>query len=273
VAEFGRGLWFAATLNEAGTMRRIISAIGTAALAGSVLPQTTCNLDAIEKQQRVLSRQVTVLQTNFSTSWNSMYPRGAPFETRDKSKERAVAWQPKFEPSKDFFALNDGIGCVVFVATKPGATPMPDICASADVRAQMAMETLREDWDNSRNIAPGESPALSAMRVSVAMLWAEEKALYCVLPRGSVHSSQQHLRKLHRQTVRNYSRFSFRPRPDGGNCSVPLLMLFRWLVESAPYSRCRDGFFENLLRRGLSCPVAAAFIRHGQVKFSSTAAW
>ena len=161
-------------------MRKTISAIWTLILAGGVLAQTPCNLDAIEKQQRALARQVTVFQTNFLTSWNSTYPQGTPFETRDRGKERVAAWQPKFDPSKDFFAINDGLGCVVFIKTRPNVTPIPDICASADVRAQMAMETLREDWDNSRNVPAGKSAILS-MRDSVLMLWAEQKTLYCVL--------------------------------------------------------------------------------------------
>jgi len=130
----------------------------------------------IEKQQANLSEQVSVLRGNFAAWWNVIYPDGAPFTIRDNSRSREAAWAPKFEAPKDVAYLNDGLGCVVFL--KQG---VPDICAPPDVRAKLAMEALREDWENSIDVPTGKNQIFDAIRNAIPMLWSEEKTIYCVL--------------------------------------------------------------------------------------------
>ena len=134
---------------------------------------------SIEKQQRRLSNQVTILLNNFGTWWLEAYPKGAPFVTRDNADDRRAAWRPKFDPPKDAAYLNDGLGCVTFI-TKNNAPTIPDICAPADVQARLAMEALREDWDKSRN-AVGQNKMLDMMRDGIPIAFYEEKTMYCVL--------------------------------------------------------------------------------------------
>jgi len=93
----------------------------------------------------------------------------------DNGAERAAGWNPKLDESqKNAVRVNDGLGCIVFL--KPN---LPSVCASPDVRAQLAMETLREDWENSK-LAPKDS-VLEAMRPTIALTWTQEQTMYCIL--------------------------------------------------------------------------------------------
>lgn len=76
-------------------------------------------------------------------------------------------------------AVNDGLGCIHFL--KADGTQIPNLCAPIDIRAQLAMEALREDWENGRGVPEGKSDTLAAFRESIPSLWAEEKTLYCIL--------------------------------------------------------------------------------------------
>jgi hypothetical protein len=167
-------------------VKRLTSVIMVLGLADYVFGQTPCNTAAIEKQQRQLSRQVGILHLNFLTFWNQAYPKGAPFSTRNGASARDAAWTPKYKIEKDVISVNDGLGCIVFM--KPNSPSIPSLCAPVDVQAQLAMEVLREDFDNGRNVPAGNSPfnteethLLSAARNAIPVLWAEEKTLYCVL--------------------------------------------------------------------------------------------
>jgi hypothetical protein len=163
-------------------MRKVVSAIIVLALACRAFGQT-CEMAAIETRQRILSREVTILHSNFLTFWNLAYPNGAPFQTRDKAKEREASWNPQFKGQKDVPYINDGLGCVIFI-NKAGAPPIPSVCAPVEVQAQLAMETLREAWSNSLNV-PEEKQALKAISDSIPMLWAEERTLFCIVrPNG-----------------------------------------------------------------------------------------
>lgn len=153
--------------------------------ASSVFGQT-CSISAIEKQQRQFARQVEILRLNFLTFWNQAYPNGAPFSTRDRKAEREAAWTPKYKIEKGVISFNDGLGCVVFM--KPNSPSIPSLCAPVDVQAQLAMEALREDFDNGLNVPADNSPfsteetrLLTAARNAIPVLWAEEKTLYCIL--------------------------------------------------------------------------------------------
>jgi hypothetical protein len=166
-------------------MRKLVATIIGSVLAGSVFSQTSGNPAAIEKQQRELSHRVTVLRSNFLTFWMGTYPHGAPFATRDKEAERTAAWAPKYKIEKGVVPVNTGLGCITFIV--PNGTPhIPDLCAPVDVQARLAMEALREDWENGRNVPEGKNDndfrdAIRAIRDTIPALWAEEKTLYCVL--------------------------------------------------------------------------------------------
>lgn len=159
-------------------MTRLVSAIIGLTLAYSTFAQT-CEMSAIETRQRILSKEVAILHGNFLTFWNLAYPNGAPFQTRDRTREREAAWNPQFKAPKDVPYLNDGLGCVVFI-TKADTPSIPKICAPPDLQAQLAMESLREDWANSLNV-PEEKRLLKAIANSIPMLWAEEKTLFCIV--------------------------------------------------------------------------------------------
>jgi hypothetical protein len=158
-------------------MTKLIPSIIALAIACSAFGQT-CEMAAIETQQRILSRQVMILHGNFLTFWNLAYPNGAPFQTRDKTKEREEAWNPQFKAPKDVPYLNNGLGCVIFL-TKANTPSLPSICAPLDIQAQLAMESLREDWSNSLNVAD-ENHSLKSIANSIPMLWGEERMVFCI---------------------------------------------------------------------------------------------
>lgn len=157
----------------------LVIALSSAFANGEADKCVSISQESIEKQQHKLSSQVTILHGNFTTFWLDTYPKGAPFVTRNNDRERQEAWRPKFNPPKDVAYLNDGLGCMIFI-TKGNAPRIPDLCAPVDVQARLAMEVLREDWENGRN-AVGQSKMLDMMRDSIPMMFAEEKTMYCVL--------------------------------------------------------------------------------------------
>ena len=167
-------------------MKRLAWAIMVLGLAAYVSAQTPCNNDSIEKQQRQLSRQVEILHGNFVAFWNVVYPKGAPFSTRNGRAAREAAWTPKYKIEKDIISLNNGLGCIIFM--KQNSPDVPSLCAPADVQARLAMEALREDFDNGLNVPADNSPLsteetrlLIGARNAIPVLWSEEKTLYCVL--------------------------------------------------------------------------------------------
>lgn len=163
-------------------MRKLIPVLIALTLACSTFGQT-CDMAAIETRQRILSQQVVILHLNFLTFWSAAYPDGAPFQTRDNTKEREAAWNPQLKTPKGVPYINNGLGCLLFI-NKSDAPPIPSICAPVDVQAQLAMETLREAWSNSLNV-PQEKQSLKAIADSIPMLWAEERTLFCIVrPNG-----------------------------------------------------------------------------------------
>jgi hypothetical protein len=146
-------------------------------LAGNISAQTV-DPKAIEKQQAEIARRVQILHYNFQTFWMVAFPSGATM-AHDNRADREAAWNPKLdENQKNATRVNDGLGCISFL-TKNGQTAIPPLCAPVDVQARLAMEALREDWENGR-IAPKGS-MLETMRDSIPSLWAEEKTIYCML--------------------------------------------------------------------------------------------
>ncbi len=135
--------------------------------------QTPGNGAAIEKQQRELSRQVMILRSNFLTFWTEAYPNGAPFSTRDGRAAREATWTPKYKIEKNVVSFNDGLGCIVFM--KPNSPSIPSLCAPVDVQARLAMEALREDWENSQSVPTDKNPMLTAIQNSIPALWSQEK--------------------------------------------------------------------------------------------------
>jgi hypothetical protein len=159
-------------------MKRIASfGIVILILADSTLSQ--CNMIAIEKQQHEIAKHVSILHGNFLTFWLDTYPKGAPFPQRDGSAERRAAWSPAYKkPADGVVVMNDGLGCVTFIVPN-GGKEIPDLCAPVDKQAQLAMEALREDWENSRQT--DKATFLYSIRESIPMIWVEEKTLYCVV--------------------------------------------------------------------------------------------
>ena len=153
--------------------------LGLAFIATNGLAQVTQPYSqAIEKQQAEIAQRVSTLLTNFETSWNMTYPNGAP-KRRDRHLERIAAWNPKLnDRQEEAIHMNDGLGCIVFI-TKEAKDRIPNLCASADIQASLAMEALREAWENSLTVP--DKTALSAIRGGIPMIWAEEKTLYCIL--------------------------------------------------------------------------------------------
>jgi hypothetical protein len=163
-------------------MNKLLFVTGTLTLAASLFGQGL-DSSAIERQQRRLSDEVTTLCSNWLATWIDVYPHGAPFVTRDKDSERQATWSPKLDIPKGLVPVNTGLGCITFIVPndQPG---IPDNCAPVDVQARLAMETLREYWENGRNVPEGkdnEFAILHAFRNHMPELWSEEKALYCVL--------------------------------------------------------------------------------------------
>jgi hypothetical protein len=153
-------------------------ALGLIFVATNGAAQVPCSLQTIEKQQAKIALEVSILLTNFETSWNMTFPSGAP-KHRDGHLERIAAWNPRLNGrQEEAFHMNDGLGCIVFI-TKEAKDSIPNLCAPADVQASLAMEALREAWENSLNV-PNKT-ALSAIRDGIPMIWAEEKTLYCIL--------------------------------------------------------------------------------------------
>jgi hypothetical protein len=75
--------------------RKMSLLVGLAFMATSGVAQVTqpC-IQAIEKQQVKIVREVYVLLTNFETSWNITFPNGAS-KRRDGHLECIAAWNPK----------------------------------------------------------------------------------------------------------------------------------------------------------------------------------
>jgi hypothetical protein len=140
--------------------------------------QTTVNTAALKAQQQELSGRVMVARMNFSTFWKSAFPNGAPFQMKNNERARMAAWSPKYE-RKDVAAINNGLGCIMFI-TKDGSD-IPNLCAPVDVQANLAMEALREDWENGRRVPDGKNEILTGFVNSIPSLWAEEKTLFCLL--------------------------------------------------------------------------------------------
>jgi hypothetical protein len=152
----------------------VAALIATLSLVLGISAQAPCNFKAVEKQQAVLSQQVLVLRTNFLTFWNMAFPNGHA-RLHDNEAERTSAWNPKLdEEQRNAPKMNDGLGCIVFY--KPN---LPSLCAPPDVRAQLAMEALREDWENGK-VAPKDS-LLETIRPTIALTWAEEQTMFCIL--------------------------------------------------------------------------------------------
>src|SRR6266700_2583896 len=127
--------------------------------------------ESIKKQQRQLSFEVTILENNFNVFMNEAYPKGTPFVQRYGSAEREAAWMPNYKAPKDVVYLNDGLGCITFI-TKSNVPP--SLCGPVDLQAKLAMEALRENWENSKN-AVGKDALLDAARNTIPILFAEEK--------------------------------------------------------------------------------------------------
>jgi hypothetical protein len=128
---------------------------------------------SIEKAQHELSQRVAILWFNINHEMLFTYPNGIPFPQRNTEHERQEAWRPKYDP-KGVVSFNDGLGCVHIVDVN-------NICAPADLQARLAMELLREEWDNTKNVPEGKSLLIPAYRNAIVSLWSEEKTLYCVL--------------------------------------------------------------------------------------------
>jgi hypothetical protein len=140
--------------------------------------QMTVNTAAIAEQQTELSQHVLILRTNFATFWMMVYPEGAPFATKNHKAERDAA-APQYQKLDGVVAVNDGLGCVLFI--RNDGSNIPNVCAPVDVRAKLAMEALREDWENGRSVPRDKNEMFNVTRDSIPSLWAQEKTLYCIL--------------------------------------------------------------------------------------------
>ena len=131
-------------------------------------------------RQRQLSKAIQALHANFLAFWNLAYPNGTPFEMLDNSQERRAAWIPKFNAPKDTIYFNDGLGCLVFIS-KGDAPAVPDLCGPVDLQAFLAMDALREDWQNSQNLSAERdgTGTVQLLREGINTLWSEEKAMFC----------------------------------------------------------------------------------------------
>jgi len=137
-----------------------------------------CNIAAIEKQQQQLSRKVEILHGNILSFWSVAYPKGSPFPTRDGAAERRAAWNSEYRRKEGVATLNNGLGCLVFV-NPSGSDDTPSLCGPVELQARLAMEALREDWENTG--MADKNSMLGSIHDSIPMLWAEEKTLYCVM--------------------------------------------------------------------------------------------
>lgn len=143
-------------------------------IVGAVCAQSACDSKSLEKQQANIARRVEILRINFNTFWTEAFPNGMK-KPRDREEEREQAWRPKLDDNQNkAVSVNNGLGCIIFI--KPS---IPALCAPIDVQANLAMEALRDDWENGK-IAPKGS-LLEAMRESIPSIWAEEKTMCCVL--------------------------------------------------------------------------------------------
>jgi hypothetical protein len=127
-----------------------------------------------EKQQRALHDQATRVIQNMFTFIIEAYPGGIPYAQRDNVEKRRDAWSPRIDAKDTANAFNDGMGCVIVI-------PGKDVCAPPDLQARLTMETLREHWDNTKEIPASKIPMMSAFRDSVANLFYQEKVMFCVL--------------------------------------------------------------------------------------------
>ena len=169
-------------------MRRPASAIIGFILAGNLCAQT-CHMDAIEKQQRELTKRVTSARSDFQSIWAGVYPNGAPFQTENDYSDRKAAWAPKYKIEKGVIAFNTGLGCIVFITPKDSPA-IPDLCGPVDLQANLAMEALLEDWDNLQHASShgqNQNAFPFGLRDEILTLWTEEKTLYCALQPNSMY--------------------------------------------------------------------------------------
>lgn len=150
-----------------------------ALLAFDLAAHQTCDFDSIAKQQSQIAQKVVILRLNFTTFWSLAFPNGTNFPSRNNEADRIAAWNPKLtDAQKSAVSLNDGLGCVVFLV-KQGLPQLPKLCAPPDVQARLAMEALREDWENGKAAPKGS--LLEGITHDIPMTWAEEKTIYCIL--------------------------------------------------------------------------------------------
>jgi hypothetical protein len=159
--------------------RRLVLLVACGLLATTSFSQSVN--ETPQSKQHDLSLQVTILHLNFLTWWLESYPHGAPFATRDKEADRIAAWSPKVDTPPGVVALNTGLGCVKFIVPN-GQPQMPDVCGPVDLQASLAMDALREDWENSRSVPNTKDypmGMLNALRDNIPPIWTQERTLYC----------------------------------------------------------------------------------------------